>query len=537
MFDYKLLEVVSCDDCFKIALKDARSQTAKEAEEYARKNSLTYYIAVNTWVMLWKAYTRFSWSKLASELQERGLIPTINIMQEEAMRIVQEEPLGPWSQVLYRELETRDESRHYLNDTTIGWSHTATVLMLLRYPKRFSPSDNDIVQSNTLLDFISYERRSRQLQRLARFNYDFVVARVRDVITDMYDWDKICSKIDSLSTADIMFSNGAAIDAKPALGRKVQAIVKDGNLTDYILPIFGVYTLDRKKAHAPSPRVSRVQAVPKSYKSSRIIAVEKTYPIAMGKAIEHIFRAEDKQHGEINLEDQGLNQLLAQKGSEDGSVATLDASHASDLITKSLFFDLFPPQYTRRVKNLLPEYVMYWHPHQGKIVAPLQMASTSGHTLTFRHETIVYKAIVQSALLFTISLGIPVQREIAWAYGDDSIVSTEAYDVALYFFRALGLIINEDKSYAKGGYRESCGEEYLYSIPVTSLYYPRFPVVGTISRTGISLDQERIYNDSYRGKLDNSVTMLIDLQKKIYPITDEAAVFIAAIVQSAAPFD
>lgn len=529
MKEHNIIEVLTIEQAKDVAEKDQPSQSTKTS--YVNENILTYYILINTWVLLWKNFAIHAWHRLLTRIMADGLIPVINECQEEAMRIIRGEDLGSWGRILYSEIRTGnptiDES---LITSVIGYDYDATVLMLLRYPKRFSPNSNDIIKDKTIKDFLQYENRTKLLQRQQSYGYNYAMRIVADVIREMYPWDVICDNIEHIHPTDIIFSSGAALDANPSPGSKWKAILTDGNHSDFIQPIFGVYTLTRYKAHDMAPTQSRVAAVPKSYKSSRIIAMERTYPNAIGKAIEMIFRDADIKYGTgINISDQTINQHLAQIGSSDGTIATLDASHASDLISKSLFKDLFPPRYVDLVKGYLPDYVEV----AGK-VRPLQMASTSGHTLTFRHETIIYHAIAKAAVLWTQALGIEVTNPVFHAFGDDTLVSTEAYDTALYLFQKLGLIINKDKSYAVGSYRESCGKDYINGVDVSSIYYPRFPVIGTITSTRIILAKD-VFRDEYRGKLDNAVTMLIDLQKKLYPYTYDGSRLVASIVQTAYP--
>lgn len=530
MKEHKAIEVLTIEQASKVARTDAATQS-KDVKAYIESNTLTYYILINTWVILWKNFAVHAWHRFLSFITEKGLIPAIAEMQAEAMRVLTSEDWGPWATVLFSELRlTRAQTDETLYEGLIGRDDTATVLFLLRYPKRFSPNNNDIIKENTLKDFIQYENRTKMLQLSSSYAYWHYVCRVKGIIANMYDWDAICESIDNMSIHDIIFSSGSARDASPALGNKVMAIANDGNCADYILPIFGQYVLPRYACHEEGPRVSKVIAVPKSYKSSRIIAMEDTLPIAVGKRIEMIFRAHDKSDGTgINIEDQTVNQILAAEGSSSGDLATLDASHASDLISKSLFIDVFPTEYTRRVLPLLPVYVDV--NGQRRV---LHMASTSGHTLTFRHETIVYTAIARAALDIATDLGIECKRPTAVAYGDDTVISSEAAEIACHIFSRLGLIINTDKSYWSGVYRESCGKDYLNGVDVTSIYYPRFPVIGTITENKVTL-AATVFNDEYRGKLDNALTMLIDLQKKLFPYSYDCARFLASIINCAYP--
>jgi hypothetical protein len=501
------------------------------SKEYAEANALTYYICCNTWVLLWRNFAPHAWTRLLTQLESRGLIPVINECQEEAARVVKEEELGPWATILFNEVSLvapviRDDLSHDL----IGTDDTATVLFLLRYPKRFSPNQNDLIQEETLKDFLATENRNKLRQRQSSFAYDYVAGFVRDVIARMYPWDEICKSIDSLSDDWFSFTPGAALDASATLGSKVKAMTHEGRCPEYVHPIFGVLTLNVPRLVLPSMEYSKVQAVPKSYKASRIIAVESTYRTVKGLQIEKIFRRLDRIYRTLNIQDQTINQMLAQIGSTDGTAATLDASHASDYITKSLFIDLFPSQYVNRVLPFMPDFIEV----KGKKRA-MQMASTSGHTLTFRHESIVYKAIAQASEEYYDRL-FPTEpiTHYAWAFGDDTIVNSQAYDIAVYFFTKLGLVINEDKSYRAGAYRESCGKDYILGMDVTSIYYPRFPVIGMVQGNRLSLSTQT-YRDTYRGKLDNSLTMLIDLQKKLFPYSYDCARFLASIVQWAYP--
>jgi hypothetical protein len=549
MLEHTIIGPVTVAQAREVARKDAPT-VATDVDKYVTANQLSYYIVCNTWVLLWKDYAQHAWVRFLSTIMEDGLLKTIDICQEEAMRIIRRESLGPWARILTSEVRNYvpSKDRQY-SDTLIGDDVEATVLFLLRYPKRFSPLENDKIRDKSIKDFLSYENRTKLLQRRCSMTRHMIVQYVRCVIRDMYDWDEICTKIDDVlsSPQGISFSPGTAVDSRPNTGDKMKAIIKSGRHEEYIMPIFGVYTLPRPAQNFDRERrIAKVLAVPKSYKASRIIAMDDTYRNAISLQIEEIFRNCDRnaKYPQIDLERQEINQEYAYEGSVFGNIATLDASHASDLQSKTLFIDVFPLEYTRRVASLLPD-----HYEVNGSVRMMQMASTSGHALTFRHETIVYKAIAAAAIRFLSGLCPdlvfqktcmdPSGEEVGFshAYGDDTEVATEAYDTVLFFFSTLGLIINQDKSYADGPYRESCGKEYMDGKDFTSVYYPRFPIVGSISTKGdhVNLDADRIYNDTYRGKIDNSLTMLIDLQKKLIPLCYDASRFVSSLVTTAYP--
>lgn len=543
MVEHKLLEMFSLTEAQGVARKDAPSQSTKVGA-YVEKNTLTYYVLLNTWSLVWKNFSRHTAIRHKANILSKGLIPVIQECQAEATRIINEEPLSPLGKALYNDLKTTvpDVDHILISNGDISWDDDAKALFLLRYPKRFSPSGNDITSDETIKDFLKYEHRTRMLQRNCSYSYSYISRMVREEIQDMYDWDTICQKIDKIDPVCIPMTTGAAADAKAATGYKLEAILSSGAHEDYFMPIFGMWTLPRPAQTVARPSTAVIRAVPKSYKSSRIIAMDDSYNLAYSQEIERIFRLHDTiDHSGICLEDQSINQKLANLGSIYGTIATLDASHASDLISRSLLVDVFPSAYVHRVLPLLPKNILIpekfgkYASQAGGRIRPLEMASTSGHTLTFRHETIVYKAIVSCAVKVYESLTRhKPEFYIAHAYGDDSIISAEAAEVAIHFFSRLGLIINEDKSYWNGPFRESCGKDYLNGIDVTSIYYPRFPVVGNIKGDKVTL-YSTTYRDTYRGKIDNSLTMLIDLQKKLFPYSYDAAQFVASIVKQAHP--
>lgn len=538
MYEFQELSVFSKEEAKELALKDANS--CSTSPDYAKDNTLTYFLLCNTWTLLVKEYCPHAWIRFATHLREEGLIPCIKEMQEEADLVVHEEDMGPWASIFSVDFKpTVSELSEFSLNPNIGKDRVSTILFLLRYPKRFSPCDNDIIQTESLRDFLNYENRTKLLQRHASWMYDYVCSHVRDYILNMYPWKTICTQIRKHKYDWVTVSTGASTDAKQSFGDKLLVCVKSGSFPDLIRPVFGqrllaTYPNASFNEETDARRIARIQAVPKSYKASRIIAVDSTIRLVQGKFVESLFRDIDRRKhkngkAQVFLEDQSINQNLARIGSAEGYIATLDASHASDLISRSLFVDLFPPEYVSLVSDMMPDYFQV-----GNGIRPAQMSSSSGNALTFRHETIVYKAIVGAAEQYAQALGISL-TPVAWAYGDDSLVNSQAYDIAVKFFSVLGLIINPDKSYWKGSYRESCGKDFMNGLDVSSVYYPRFPIIGHFgTKNKVSLSNT-VRADSWRNKLDNSLTMLIDLQKKLLPLSYSASLIISSIVTAAYP--
>lgn len=547
MEERKILELVSIEQASKVARKDS-TLVSTSGREYVEDNTLTYYLLLNTWLLLVRDYAQYGWVTLSDRISKQGLLPVIKDFQAQADRIVHGRSITDALVMSLKneiQLAGRPGSVPLFDNLNIGRETMATLLFLIRYPKRFSPSDADITRDESIQDFKSCEKRTKEWQRAesSPFRFEtksgvmtsgdhmsrYVIAHVRDCIASMYDWDKLCDQIESMDITDIMFSSGAGFDSKASLGSKLLAIYEKH--PEYFYRPFGAYIVPMvTKDLDESKRIARVQAVPKSYKAARIIAMEDTYRNACFKRIEEFFRAQDRITHNLNLEDQTVNQEYAWFGSLDGRYATLDASHASDLISESLFREVFPSRYVNLVMPLIATH----YEINGRVYLK-QMLSTSGHTSTFRHESIIYKAIglaaSRVARLFTYGSD---DTAFAWAFGDDTIVKSEDVQTVIEFFEGLGLKINQDKSFYEpdGGYRESCGEEYYHGLTMTTLYYPRFPVIGTVNPISFA---PRLYRDAYRGKIDDSTTMVIDLQHKLFNVSIAAAQFLAAVVRCAIP--
>lgn len=165
----------------------------------------------------------------------------------------------------------------------------------------------------------------------------------------------------------------------------------------------------------------------------------------------------------IGFTRQEPNRWMAQIGSEDGSLATLDLSEASDRvgnwIVECLFED-FPfiseaLQATRSRSVLLPS---------GEVMQLRKFASM-GSALTFPIEAVVFTAVTIEAVLRASGHRITRRAIKALAdqvrvYGDDIIVPRHYAVSVIESLEAFGFKVNRRKSFWNGWFRESCGEEF-----------------------------------------------------------------------------
>jgi len=212
----------------------------------------------------------------------------------------------------------------------------------------------------------------------------------------------------------------------------------------------------------------RVITVPKTLKTPRIIAIEPAVMQYMQQAIlrELVYvleRTDSLSSSFIGFRDQEPNQLMAQEGSLNGNLATLDLSEASDRVSNQLVRCLFAPftwfsrglDATRSRKADVP----------GHGVIRLSKFASMGSALCFPIEAMVFLTLVFYGI--EKELRRPLTREDLLdfrgkvrVYGDDIIVPVDFVHSVVSTLQDFGLVVNESKSFWTGKFRESCGKEY-----------------------------------------------------------------------------
>jgi hypothetical protein len=215
-------------------------------------------------------------------------------------------------------------------------------------------------------------------------------------------------------------------------------------------------------------RPVRVITVPKTLKTPRIIAIEPTCMQYMQQAVLELllegWEKDDILHHLIGFDDQEPNRLMAQIGSSNGSLATLDLSEASDRVSNQLVRKMIAPwqwlfsavDATRSRKADVP----------GHGVIRLAKFASMGSALCFPFEAFVFTTIV--FLGIEKDLGIHLTRKKirnlflgrVRIFGDDIIVPKEHVRSVVATLQDFGLVVNVNKSFWTGKFRESCGKEY-----------------------------------------------------------------------------
>jgi len=202
----------------------------------------------------------------------------------------------------------------------------------------------------------------------------------------------------------------------------------------------------------------KLTLVPKTFKSLRAIMPNTTIGSYMSHGLGIIMRNRLKRIG-YNLSTlQERHRLLAQRGSVTGYYVTADLSSASDTISVALVNRLFPKDWC----DILHRSRI------GTVVLPngcaveSQTFCTMGIGYTFPLQTLVFLALLKSinAIMFN-----RVRCTIS-VYGDDMIYPRHLHETVARVLGEVGFIMNVDKTFCEGDFRESCGGDYYRGVDV-----------------------------------------------------------------------
>lgn len=222
---------------------------------------------------------------------------------------------------------------------------------------------------------------------------------------------------------------------------------------------------------------ARVIAVPKTAKKPRLISIEPSYNQFAQQGYLAVLAEELDKMRICSFADQTPNQILALRGSKDGSVATIDLSEASDRVSWGLVRSLFSwnSNFVRILEATRSRVVQL--PSGDELV--LNKFASMGSALTFPIEVMVFTSIVISAICeyernhsrsYIRSLA---KRSDIRVYGDDIIVPTQYYPIVTRYLEEYGLKVNMTKSFHKGDFRESCGVDAYDGVDITPVYVRR----------------------------------------------------------------
>ena len=201
----------------------------------------------------------------------------------------------------------------------------------------------------------------------------------------------------------------------------------------------------------------RVDFVRKTAKTDRTIGVEPMLNSMVQLGIGSYIARRLAREG-IRIDDQTRNQRMAREGSLTGALATLDLSSASDTVSCGLVESLFPYEWWVFLRSVRTGGVST--PHG---VVSFQKFSSMGNGFTFPLETLIFYSIAHACCDSKDFQKVSV-------YGDDIICPTYAVPLLIRTLTACGFIVNKEKSFWEGEFRESCGADYLSGTDIRPCY-------------------------------------------------------------------
>lgn len=218
---------------------------------------------------------------------------------------------------------------------------------------------------------------------------------------------------------------------------------------------------------------SRLTTVPKNEDTERTIAIEPSgnmcLQLAAGMYLEGALR-----HIGLDIRNQQpKNVAMAQRGSLKGDVATLDLKSASDMISIDLVRALMPSSWFDLLMKLRSPSITI--PGDGKVrkdgmQVELHMISTMGNGFTFPLMTLLIVALIYGYRCTRGGPSLFIDWSNTCVFGDDIIIPTCEYAGFVDVLTKAGLVVNLDKSYCEGAFRESCGGDFLNGVDVTPFY-------------------------------------------------------------------
>lgn len=218
---------------------------------------------------------------------------------------------------------------------------------------------------------------------------------------------------------------------------------------------------------------SRACTVPKDNEVDRMIAVEPTLNMFFQQGLMTLMYERLALFGLPVWQLPNTHTFLAFSSSITGLLATIDWSSASDCVSEWLVRELFPRDWwwamdivrspSVEIEGLTLDAVMY---------------ASMGNATTFPVETLVFWALAEAVTME----GNTVWRESSdfqcSVFGDDCIVPSRYAADFIEVCTDLGFLVNSEKSFLEGPFRESCGGDYYRGTDVRPFY-----LKGPVSET------------------------------------------------------
>lgn len=210
--------------------------------------------------------------------------------------------------------------------------------------------------------------------------------------------------------------------------------------------------------------------VPKDSRGPRVISKEPLLllraQMSAGKAIARVL--ESDSNGRINFTDQTVNRELARVSSMTQENATVDLAEASDRnwLAVVRHFARYCPvlRYAITLRSTHVDLPIFGRKKLNKLAN-----MGSGICFPFLAFTVYSTAV--TALVEEHRYSINDAMSAVYVYGDDLICPRETLAAVKRWLIAVGLVINDDKTFSNGFFRESCGGDYYHGVEVAPVRF------------------------------------------------------------------
>lgn len=213
-----------------------------------------------------------------------------------------------------------------------------------------------------------------------------------------------------------------------------------------------------KIVHEPS-NVTEILFVPKDSRGPRVIGREPLFNLSAQLSFFDFITAalEKDSRRRINFQDQSINRELAATSSKNKKHATIDLKEASDRVSHAL---------VGRLVARIPTLAYFYKRRTRTAVLPsgrtVQLAKLAGmgSGLTFPIMSLLAHLTITRSIVDRTGRDYNSVRREVFTYGDDLVVPTGYYSIAVSALERVGLMVNNEKSYRFSHFRESCGGDY-----------------------------------------------------------------------------
>ncbi len=224
---------------------------------------------------------------------------------------------------------------------------------------------------------------------------------------------------------------------------------------------------------------ARICLVPKDSRGPRVISCEPAELMFIQQGLMRRLYETIESHpitrGRVNFIDQTINRSLAWAASIDNACATIDLSDASDRVSLELVRRVFPTNWLEALEACRSETTVL---PNGEIVK-LNKFAPMGSSCCFPVEALVFWACAEAACQIQDGRS----SHSVFVYGDDIIIPSHIAEVVIHSLESIGLLVNRDKCYVDGPFRESCGGDFYLGVDVTPVRYRK-----TLGLSGTMLD-------------------------------------------------